>query len=99
MDKEEGNTGRVIEAYYWSYLLLSALIACSLYSRLSLSFPIGSFISILSAPRRTVEVLDSLPLSLRANRANRSIANATSTAVGSTQRRSWQRAHLVLGMA
>ncbi len=97
MDKEKGNSRSVVEACCWSHLLLSALIACSLHSRLSLPFAIGGFISILPTPRRAVEVVDSLPLSLRADRADRSIADATSAAVGTTQRRSRQRAHLVLG--
>lgn len=99
MDKERGDSRSVLEACCWSHLLLSTLIACSFHSRLSLPFAIGGFISILSAPRRAVEIMDSLPLSLRADGADRSIADATSAAVGSTQRRSRQHAHLVLGMA
>lgn len=95
--QKEGQCSSIVEACWWSHLLLSALITCSFYSRLSLPFAVGGFISILPTPRRTVEVVDSLPLSLRADRADRSIADATSTAVGTTQRRSWQRAHLVLG--
>ena len=97
MEKKRGDSCGVVEACCSSHLLLSTLIACSFYSRLSLPFAIGGFIPILSAPRRAVEIMDSLPLSLRADGADRSIADATSAAVGSTQRRSRQRAHLVLG--
>lgn len=98
MDRERGDSRSVVEACCWSHLLLSTLIACSFYSRLSLPFAVGGFISILSAPRRAVEIMNSFPLPLRADGADRSIADASSAAVGSTQRRSRERAHLVLGM-